>query len=156
MKRNSFLGSEDKARNYAFLLLKFRPRSEQELRARLKRKNFAPGIIESTLRFLKEKGFVDDDAFAKTWVNSRLLENFGACRIRQELELKGVSEPVINARIKEALIQRPEEAVIRTLAKNKMKRIKEGEAQKAKRKIYAYLARRGFASGDIIDALESL
>lgn len=156
MKRNSLSGVEEKARAYAFLLLKFRPRSEHELALRLTRKKFAPSIIAETLRFLKEKNFADDEVFARAWVNSRLLKNFGARRIEQELRLKGVPEPIINTQIKTVLADRPEEAVIEKLAKTRLSRIREEDPRKAKRKVYAYLVRRGFSPSAVIDVLESL
>ena len=66
-----------KAKNYAFLLLKFRPRSEKEISERLKRKKFDTAVIRETILFLKEKSFVDDSYFAKVWLESRIKRPLG-------------------------------------------------------------------------------
>ncbi len=79
---------EEKARAYAFLLLKFRLRRENELLARLKQKGFSEQVSKDTVNFLKEKEFIDDRVFAKGWVASRLKRPFGLRRIKQELNLK--------------------------------------------------------------------
>ncbi|MCX5701786.1 MAG: regulatory protein RecX, partial [Candidatus Omnitrophica bacterium] len=90
---------EEKAREYAFLLLKFRTRSEHELWGRLKKKKFSPEIIKITLSFLKDKNFIDDNYFAKTWIDSRLKKPFGIRKIREELKLKGIDKEIIESQI---------------------------------------------------------
>jgi regulatory protein len=75
----------EKARAYAFLLLKFRPRSELELSQRLKRKKFSQEIVFKSIAFLKEKKFLDDDCFARNWINSRIKKPLGLRRLRKEL-----------------------------------------------------------------------
>ena len=58
MENNLNLGLE-KAKNYCFLLLKFRLRSEYELLERLKNKKFDCQTSEKAVSFLKEKGFIE-------------------------------------------------------------------------------------------------
>jgi len=55
----------EKARAYAFLLLKFRPRSSQEISDRLKQKKYPSSVTKETVEFLKEKKFSIQN-FAKT------------------------------------------------------------------------------------------
>ena len=57
-------GNSQAAKEYAFLLLKFRLRSEKELAQRLRQKKFSETIIQDTLTFLKDKQFIDDQIFA--------------------------------------------------------------------------------------------
>jgi SOS response regulatory protein OraA/RecX len=47
-----------KAKNYSLLLLKYRGRSEAELRQRLSQKDFAPQAREEAIAFLKGSGLV--------------------------------------------------------------------------------------------------
>ncbi|MDD4899465.1 MAG: regulatory protein RecX [Candidatus Omnitrophica bacterium] len=154
MEKNLTLS--EKARQYAFLLLKYRLRSESELRFRLKRKNFSPGIIDSTIEFLKGKAFLDDEVFAKAWISSRLQKPFGFRRLRQELKLKGVGNKVIEAQIQQAKKDFPEEEIILSLAKEKLKKYKGVEPQKARQRVYGFLVRRGFCVEKIIEAMEQL
>lgn len=145
-----------KAKNYAFLLLKFRVRSEKEIRQRLKKKKFVPEIIEETLSFLKEKKFIDDNYFAKTWIASRIKKPLGIRRLRQELRIKGIDREIIESEISEIKNNYSEEDIVTQIAKEKLKKIKGIEPQKAKRRIYAYLLRRGFSPQIVIECLNQM
>lgn len=142
-----------KARNYAFLLLKFRLRSENEIYQRLKKKKFDEHIIRDTISFLKEKGFVDDNIFAKSWVQSRLKKPLGLARIKQELRLKGIPREIIDREIKEIETQYREEESVFGIAQARFNKLKSLGPDIAKRRVYAYLLRRGFSPGAITEAI---
>ena len=142
-----------KAKNYAFLLLKFRLRSEEEIRQRLRKKKFEPQIIEETLDFLKEKKFIDDNYFAKAWIESRLKKPLGIRRLRAELGTKGIAKEIIEARINEAKDNYPEDQIVAQIVREKLRKLKDTEPGKAKQRIYAYLLRRGFSPETVIDTL---
>jgi regulatory protein len=141
----SNIESFEKAKNYAFLLLKFRLRSEKELYQRLKRKKFDEGIIRETLFFLKEKGFINDEVFAKSWIESRIKRPLGLQRVRQELRLKGIDKETIDSQISEIKKNYPEEEIVSQIAKVRLSKLKNIDARVAKRRVYAYLLRRGFS-----------
>jgi regulatory protein len=138
------------------LLLKYRLRSENEIRLRLKKKKFPQELIDEAVAFLKEKRFIDDSVFARAWIESRLKRPLGLRRIQQELKLKGVAKEVISAcvsRIKEGYA---EEDVVKVIAEARRKRLKGIEPALAKRRIYAYLLRRGFSHDIVYDAISQL
>jgi len=146
----------EEARAYAFLLLKFRLRSEKELALRLRQKKFSEKVIQDTLSFLKDKQFIDDRLFAKGWVSSRLKRPFGLRRIRQELVLKGLGKEVIAEALERIKGDYSESEVIRQLAEQRFSKLKNIEPQKAKARVYAYLIRRGFSpeiTSDIVKGL---
>jgi regulatory protein len=149
-------GSLQKARNYAFILLKFRQRSAKEIIQRLKRKHFEDPVIKETVAFLKEHAFIDDTAFARAWVESRLKKPLGIRRIRQELRIKGIDNGIIERSIKELRPDYSEEEVVSRIAADKFNRLKGIEPQKAKQRIYSYLLRRGFSPDIISDTLSQL
>lgn len=142
-----------KAKEYAFLLLKFRLRSEQEIYQRLKKKRFDEEIIKDAILFLKERGFLDDRLFAKAWIESRLKKPFGLRRIRQELRLKGIDKQTIDTQISQIENVYPEGDLVKEIARERLKKLKGIEPHSAKRRVYAYLLRRGFSPEKIIDAL---
>lgn len=144
-----------KAKNYAFLLLKFRVRSEKEIRQRLEKKKFNPQIIEETLAFLKEKQFIDDNYFARTWIESRIKKPLGIRRLKTELRIKGIDKEIIDSQINEIKNNYPEGEIVAQIAREKLKKIKGIDPQKAKRRIYAYLLRRGFSPEVVIDVLKN-
>jgi regulatory protein len=55
----------------AVSMLARRPRSERELRRRLAQRRFEPGLIGQTVALLRERGLINDAAFARSWAESR-------------------------------------------------------------------------------------
>ncbi len=162
MKRNhvrslvSPSSSPEKAREYAFLLLKFRLRSEKELVQRLKQKGFSEELSQDTANFLKDKKFIDDRIFAKGWVSSRLKRPFGLRRIKQELVQKGLDKEVIEETFARAKEDYDEGGVVRELAERKFSKLKGIEPLKAKQRVYAYLMRRGFSPDLVGEVVKKL
>lgn len=145
-----------KAKEYAFFLLKYRLRSEKELYARLLRKRFSEDESKKVILFLKEKKFLDDEAFTKSWVNFRLRRPFGFRRIRQELKEKGIDKEIIEGRIEEAKKDYSEKEIVKELALTKLSKLKNIDPVKARNRTFAYLIRRGFSPETVIDVLNNL
>jgi len=145
-----------KAREYAFLLLKFRLRSENELYQRLKQKKFSEEIILDTLKFLKEKKFLDDSLFAKGWINSRIKKPYGLRRIVQELKLKGIDKGIIEEELGEVKKNYSEEEIVQNIIEDRLGKLKNIEPQTARKRVYGYLVRRGFSPDIIIDKINIL
>lgn len=144
------------AKKYAFLLLKFRLRSEKEIYQRLKKKRFDEKTIQETLAFLKEGRFIDDAAFARAWIESRLKRPLGLTVIKKELQLKGVSGDIINKQVEELKDNYSEDEIVTRVAKERLNKLKGLEPCDARRRIYSYLLRRGYSLQAVCDALEQL
>ena len=145
-----------KAREAVFRLLKVRFRSEQEIRERLKRKEFPQDTIEQTIEYFKKGEFIDDRQFAQKWISSRLLKPFGVNRIQFELKSKGIQDEIIKEALKDVTNDYLEEEVVLSLVKRQVSKYKNRDLNKSRQRIYGYLARRGFRSGVILKALERL
>ena len=146
--------SPEKAKEYAFLLLKFRLRSEKELAQRLKQKGFPEELCQATVDFLKDKQCIDDHVFAKGWVASRLKKPFGLRRIKLELVQKGLEKEVIEEAFVQAKEDYDENRIVKDLAEKRFSKLKGIEPIKAKQRVYAYLIRRGFSPdlvGEIVN-----
>lgn len=146
----------EKAKNYAFLLLKFRPRSEKELSYRLKRKKFQEAVIKEVVSVLKESDFINDSSFAKGWISSKLKKPLGFIRIKEELKAKGVDSQIIEEQIQEIKKDYSEEDVVMDLARKRFKKIKGLKHLKAKNRVFAYLLRRGFSVDTVNDVLRRI
>lgn len=146
----------EKARAYAFLLLKFRLRSEAELKARLKQKGFSEELSRDTINFLKDKEFIDDRVFAKGWVASRLKRSFGIRRIKQELIAKGLDKGIIEDSLLQAQKNYSEDQAASQLAQQRFSKLRNIEPQKAKARVYAYLLRRGFSPDVVSEIIKQL
>jgi len=97
------------------------------------------GVISA----LKEKKIIDDPGFARLWVESRMRANpKGDMALGKELRQKGISAAVIE----QVLSERPcgERDTCRTLAEKKMETLGKLPKDKARKKLFDLLARRGF------------
>ena len=80
----------------ALRLLTYRPRSEAELRDRLGRQRAPAAITDEVVARLKELSLIDDEAFARMWVERRQRTSpHGRRLIASELRAKGLSRSVV-------------------------------------------------------------
>lgn len=141
-----------RARDHLQRLLSFRPRSIKEARERLKRAGYPDAVIEQVITEGKEHGWLDDAAFAKLWVQERLLTKpKGRKLLIEELRAKGISEEHIEQALREAELD--EEKLIQQLIEQHGARY---QGVKSERKFYAFLRRRGFSSEAIKRVLRRL
>jgi regulatory protein len=145
VKSLASLSNAEKARAYAFLLLKFRLRSERELKIRLKQKGFSEELSQDTVNFLKDKEFIDDHVFARGWAAARLKRPFGLRKIRQELVSKGLDQEIIENSLSQVKEHYNESQIVSQLAQQRFSKLKGIEPLKAKARVYGYLMRRGFS-----------
>ena len=88
---------EDKAYMRALDLVARRPRSVWEMEQYLKRKSNDDNTIKTILNKLTERGLLDDNKFATTWIeNRRLLKHVSKRRLKQELQQKQISNQIIS------------------------------------------------------------
>lgn len=140
------------ARDHLQRLLSFRPRSIQEARSRLQQKRYSTPIIQQVIREAEERGWLDDTAFAKLWVQDRLVAKpKGKALLKSELRAKGIASELIEQTLNEAEIN--EEEIIQQLVEQQ-KTLYQGEDRTTReRKLHAFLRRRGFSPEAIRRAL---
>lgn len=153
---HSSLDTLQKAKNYCLLLLKYRLRSQKELYNRLKNKKFDEAVIQEALRFMRTKGFVDDQTFAKEWIAWRIKKPLGVHRLTQELREKGIDAQVIAEQIDKIKEGYSEEEVVLKIARRQMERLKGIDYDKARKRVYGYLLRRGFTPEIVINVINQL
>ncbi len=130
----------DRALNY----LSYRPRSREEVRRYLRRKETPPEIIEAALARLDRLDFVNDRTFAGFWIESR--EQFsprGARALKNELRLKGVGRDVVDELVDD---ERDEERALRAGRKKAISLVSVPEIDYAtfRNRLGSFLQRRGF------------
>jgi regulatory protein len=79
-------------RNKAMDLLARREHSEQELRQKLKTREYDADAIDEILQALKKDRLQSDERFTESYVNHRFNAGVGPLKIRYELRQKGVSD----------------------------------------------------------------
>jgi regulatory protein len=121
--------------------LKYRPRSEAELCQDLKKHNVSAEIISSTLERLRLGGLVNDEHFAHLWVENRSeLHPRSRLAIAYELKKRGIDRQVIE----QSLEPLDDEELAYQAGLKQARKFDRLEWLEFRKKLYGYLARRGF------------
>ncbi len=146
-----------RATNNAYALLRQRPRSEFEIRSRLKLKGYGVEIVDDVIEGLRRAGEIDDARFAKLWVDSRMHANpAGDILLRQELKVKGVGGAVIEAALAEKAKSYDDYEVAFNMAREQFSRLKKLDCRKALKRVYDFLLRRGFKYETVQKVVENI
>jgi len=132
--------SQRSAWQIALNYLSSRPRSRGEVRDRLEKAACPADEIEETLAKLTDLGYLDDEAFARLWVEDRI--NFkpeGRYRLYHELTARQVDPGTAQKVLEELLPPEKEAALAFELARSRLARRKMDPAR-----LQAFLYRRGF------------
>ena len=146
-----------KAKAYAFLLLKYRPRSIAEFREKLNKRGFSEDVITELVTDFKKRGLLDDAKFAKMWIEDRMnLKPMGKFKLRQELKEKGVSEFDIDDTFENAKNEIDEYESARKLASGRLRQLSGLDKVTAKRRLAGFLERRGFSYDAVMKAVREV
>ncbi|MBI3615220.1 MAG: regulatory protein RecX [Candidatus Omnitrophica bacterium] len=141
------VSSLERARAQALLLLKFRPRSESELRRRLTSKRVDPAVLDSLLVELKKKDLVNDEKFARYFAGERMASKPMSRRaLVMDLKAKGVSSDVALQAVGQSVGEQDEFQTARELALRRVAHLKGVGKEALQRRLAGFLARRGFSS----------
>ncbi len=143
--------------------LEARSRSEAEVRQKLARLGYRSELIEEAIGRLHTLHYLDDEAFARSWVESRDRSRpRGEHALRLELGRKGVDRETVDAVIEERrdaaatfaeaagdLVpdNADEAAAERLLDRKRAALSREPDYRRRMQKAYAMLARNGFSPG---------
>lgn len=75
-------------------------KTAKEMRTYLNKKGFSPVVVENVINKLKDYHYVDDDTYAKLYLNSNLTTK-GKRRLQMELTQKGVNKNIIESSLEE-------------------------------------------------------
>ncbi len=149
--------AKTRAKNNSYALLRIRPRSEFEITRRLKLKGYSDSTIAEVVEGLRRSGYIDDEKFARFWVDSRMhLNPVGDVVLRDELKEKGVSESIIEATLKNKADLYDEYEVAFSMARERFERLKKLDRRKASKRLYDFLLRRGFKYDTVHRIIEEI
>ena len=152
---------EELARAYdrALTLLEFRARSVMELRRKLKEKGIEKPIADRVIERLLDQKLLDDAEFARQFARNRVLgPGTSRLRIIQELGRKGVARDIAEEAV-DALVETEgvdPAATVQRVAEKKWRALAKLDPMTRRRRLYAFLARRGFNPDEIREAIASL
>ncbi|HTJ73619.1 MAG TPA: RecX family transcriptional regulator, partial [Verrucomicrobiae bacterium] len=110
------------------------------------KKGISPEVTARVFDRLEEKGYVDDQKFARFWIENRNLTKGTSLRkLTAELRSKGVAQSIIEKFLNDS--ERSDEDELKKIIAKKQKRYPDQQ------KLMQYLARQGFQYDDIKQAL---
>jgi regulatory protein len=140
-------------------LLEFRARSAVELRRALVRRGTPVDEVDAAIEKLREQKLLDDDDFARQFARTKVL-GAGASRRRivQELGRKGIPREVADRAIEDLHEQDGLDpgASIHRVAKKKWRSLAKLDDSTRRRRLYAFLARRGYDADEIRGVMQAL
>ena len=136
------------ARSYLRLLLKYRPRTEKELRDRLSEKGYSPGVIDDIVDWALKNDLIDDELFAEYFVEDRIQNKpMGRSGLYKQLLDHGVEKAVAKEVLNRKISSESEEDRCRELARKRLSKYKGDDVKAKYRKTLGFLERRGFSKG---------
>ena len=127
----------DRTLNY----LSYRPRSRAEVERYLQKRGLSEDQIEPVVQRLARAGLLDDEAFARYWVENRERHRpRGPRALRYELRQKGVANKTIDRALASLDVL---DSAYRS-AGRKARQLAHLDRETFMKKLVAYLARRGF------------
>jgi len=141
----------------ALRFLEARQRSVVEVRTRLNIAGYRPDLVEGAIERLSELGMLDDEAFARSWLESRdRARPRGERALRVELTRKGIDRTVTDDALAEREAERPDadaSAAARLLERHARQLDRIADPRERRNRAYALLARNGFDSETAMQAI---
>ncbi len=140
------------AYNYALNLLAARPYASRALHRKLIQKKYSAADADDVIRRLVDNGLLNDERFAEQYARSKMLST-GASkrRLTQDLYRKGIKGDIATIAIANVIDQDEIDpaAVIERVARKKLAQLGNLEPVVLRRRLFAFLARRGYDLDEI-------
>jgi len=144
-------------RSYGINLVGRRFYTEKEIRDKLKERAIDYRNVQKVIDQLLKYDYINDEIYAEKYIkDAKRIKKHGNIKIKHNLMQKGVDENIISkilADTHEELEDSNWDNIVK-LCRKKRKSYIGQEPYKIKQKLYQYLSRRGYVSGEIKKAIE--
>ena len=140
------------AYNYALNLLSARPYSTSALHRKLIQRQYSAADADDAIRRLVDNGLLNDAKYAEQYARSKILSTGSSKRrLQQDLYRKGIKGDVATIAIANVLEQEEIDpaVVVERVAKKKLAQLGDLEPLVLRRRLFAFLARRGYDLDEI-------
>ncbi len=145
------------AQNYALNLLSKRIYSSGQLKIKMSDKGFPPKIITLTIKYLTEKGMLDDVQYTRLLVESLLRRKpAGKGYLISYIQSKHIPRQLATEIVDEYLSGEDETAIAERLLRSRWRYLSKFELETARIKAYNYLSRRSIGYRAAKTAFEKL
>jgi regulatory protein len=125
-----------------------RPFSRRDLARRLVMRGHPPESADHAVARAESVGLVNDETYARHFVQTRSARGRGPMRLRRELAVMGVAASIID-RVLAEQAEESDPGVVRALARKRASQLGGVERQDRFRRVVAFLARRGYAGPEV-------
>lgn len=145
-----------KCKESAIKIIERNYKTEKEVRDRLKQKGYEEKQINSSIDFLKEYNFLNDDSYAKLFIKDKLGTK-GSQKIKYDLMKKGISKEIIEENLINIDKCKEKESAL-NVARKKYESIRKKESDKYKLsgKLYKFLISRGYGYEIVTDVVKKI
>ena len=129
-----------------------------DLRRRLIQRQHPPPAVDAALERLSAAGLLDDARFAVDYAAAQARRGRGPSRLARDLQAQGVDRRVAEEAVRTSLAAEgvdPADAV-RMLAEKRAKQLAGLPAAVRKRRLVAFLVRRGFGGSEVRSVVEAI
>ncbi|MEP6989730.1 MAG: regulatory protein RecX [bacterium] len=143
----------------ALNMLAFRARASTELSRALVRKGADAAAVAKAVTRLQQQGFLDDRAFAEAFARLKVVgASHSRRRVQLDLARKGVARDVADAAIAAVFDTEGIEqgSIVEAAARKKLRTLARHEPMVRRRRLYAFLARRGYDGDDIRRTMDAM
>ncbi len=130
--------------------------SEFEVRRKLRQWGTGMNITERVIEQLNHLGFLDEERFAKAFVNDKYkFDGWGRVKIRYMLKQHGISESSIDMAMS-VIDEREYRKLMVSLLESKNRTIPHADPNKRKTALIRFAASRGFKMAEAIETIDRL
>ncbi len=158
LERLQELADLEAAHRAALRALARRAHARFDLRRRLLQKQHPPAAVDGALDRLGAVGLLNDAQFARDFAAAKARRGRGPARLVRDLQSQGVDRRIAEDAVRTSLAAEgvdPEQAV-RALAEKRARQLAGLPAPVRKRRLVAFLVRRGFGGAEVRAVVEGL
>jgi regulatory protein len=152
------LADVEVAERAALRALARRAHARLDLQRRLVKKQHPPAAVDAALERLASRGLLDDRRFAEQYAALRATRGKGPARLLRDLLAHGVERRVAEQAVRRALEEEgiDPELEARAVAAKRARQLAGLPVPVRKRRLLAFLVRRGYAGADVRGLVEEL
>jgi len=142
----------------ALRIQRLRGHARADLKRRLLRKQHPPGAVDGAIERLAARGLLDDREFAFHWAATHAARGRGAPRLVRDLLAQGVERRLAERVVQEALASEgiDDDTAARAVAERRARQLAGLPPESRRRRLLAFLARRGFSGGTVRELVREL
>ena len=158
MERLQELADLEAAHRAAARALARRAHARSDLRRRLLQKQHPPAAVDAALARLSDVGLLDDVRFAKDYALAKAPRGRGPARLVRDLQAQGVDRRIAEDAVRSSLAAEGVDLTraVQSLVEKRARQLAGLPAAVRKRRLVAFMARRGFGGAEVRALVENL